>query len=52
MMTNRSNHIPTFTSRQTTSSTAGVVRTFRSHSVCGTIALHVTIVQNATRTFR
>ena len=30
MITNRSNHMPTLTSRQTTSSTAGVVRTFRS----------------------
>src|SRR6185295_15174288 len=47
MMTKRSNHMPTFTRRQTTARIAGVRRTRRSHNDCGTITLHVTIVQNA-----
>jgi hypothetical protein len=45
MMTNRSNHMPTFTSREMTNMAGTLVRTLRNQNSWGTSTLHATIVQ-------
>ena len=47
MITNRSNHIPTFTSSDRTNSASRFVRIRLIHRNCGTITLHVTMIQYA-----
>src|SRR5690606_25646526 len=47
MITNRSNHIPTFTNMAHSSTPAQCCRTERIHSSCGPMQLQNTISQNA-----